>query len=139
MSMRSAFLVMATLALAGCAAGPPPLCSAAEREAGCAVATQLFFGLSRPDGTNVSEAEWQDFLAEIVTPRFPAGFTVSVAEGQWRSDATAAIVRESSRILLIVRRDGEDESGIAALIDAYKMRFRQESVLRLDVKSIARF
>ncbi len=81
----------------------------------------------------------QDFLAEIVTPRFPAGFTISAAEGQWRSDATAAIVRESSRILLIVRRDGENESGIAALIDAYKTRFRQESVLRLDVKSIARF
>src|SRR5260221_13953695 len=138
MSMGSAFLVPITLALAGWAAGPPPLCSAAEREAGCAVATQLFFGLSRPDGTNVSEAEWQDFLAEIVTPRFPAGFTVSVAEGQWRSDAPAAILRESSRILLIVRRDGEDESGIAALIDAHKTRPRPEPGPRLDVKSIAR-
>jgi len=138
MSMPRALLLAGLLA--GCAAAPPPsLCSPAETQAGCAVATQLFFGLSRPDGTIVSEAEWQDFLAEIVTPRFPAGFTIFAAEGQWRSDATAAIMRESSRILLIVRRDGEDESGIAALIDAYKTRFRQDSVLRLDVKSIARF
>ncbi|HEX3501536.1 MAG TPA: DUF3574 domain-containing protein [Stellaceae bacterium] len=139
MSTRRALLLASGLALAGCAAAPPPLCSPAETLAGCAVATELFFGLSRPDGTIIGEAEWQSFLAETVTPRFPAGFTILAAEGQWRQDDTATIVRESSRILLIVHRAGEDEAAIAALIDAYKTRFRQQSVLRLDVKSIARF
>jgi hypothetical protein len=139
MSTRRALPLVVGLALAGCAGVPPPLCSPAETQAGCAIATQLFFGLSRPDGTDVSTAEWQSFLAETVTPRFPAGFTISEAEGQWRADATAAIVRESSRILLIVHRAGEDEAAIAVLIDVYKTQFRQQSVLRLDVKSIARF
>lgn len=137
MSLRTAFLLAAGLVLAGCAAVPPP-CSPAETQAGCAVATQLFFGLSRPGGPAVSAAEWQAFLADTVTPRFPAGFTVSAAEGQWRQDDTT-IVRESSRILLIVHRAGEDDAAIAALIEAYKARFHQQSVLRLDTKSIARF
>jgi hypothetical protein len=125
--------------LAGCAAAPPPLCSPVETQAGCAVATQLFFGLSRPDGGIVSDAEWRDFLADTVTPRFPAGFTILAAEGQWRADDTAAIMRESSRVLLIVHQAGADDAAIAALIGAYKTRFRQESVLRLDSKAIARF
>jgi hypothetical protein len=125
--------------LAGCAAAPPPLCAPAESQAGCAVATQLFFGLSRPDGGVVSEAEWGQFLADTVTPRFPAGFTIFAAEGQWRAAGGTAILRESSRILLIIHPAGADDGAIAALIDAYKARFHQESVLRLDTKAIARF
>jgi hypothetical protein len=127
------------LALAGCASGPQPLCSTAETQRGCAVATQLFFGLSRPDGTLVSEAAWQSFLADVATPLFPAGFTIVPAQGQWRRDGTASIIHEPSRILVIVHSDPADEDRIAALIAAYKGLFEQQSVLRLDVKSIARF
>jgi hypothetical protein len=115
------------------------LCSAAETQRGCAVATQLFFGLSRPDGSLVSEAAWQSFLADVATPLFPAGFTILVAQGQWRQDGTAAIIREPSRVLIIVHGDPADENRIMALIASYKTRFAQQSVLRLDVKSIARF
>jgi hypothetical protein len=144
MSTRRTFLLAGGLAMAGCAAAPPPLCTAQEALAGCAIATQLFFGLSRPDGGTVSEAEWQAFLADTVTPRFPAGFTILAAEGQWRDedqwrDGKAAMQRESSRILLVVHPAGADEPALAALIDAYKTRFRQQSVLRLDTKAIARF
>jgi hypothetical protein len=139
MSTRRAFLLAGSLAVAGCAAAPPPLCTAQEALAGCAIATQLFFGLSRPDGGTVSEAEWQAFLADTVTPRFPAGFTILAAEGQWCDEGNAAILRESSRILLIVHRAGAGEAALAALIDAYKTRFRQQSVLRLDTKAIVRF
>jgi Protein of unknown function (DUF3574) len=138
MSMPRALLLAGLLA--GCAAASPPsLCSPAETQAGCAVATQLFFGLSRLDGGGVSDAEWRDFLADTVTPRFPAGFTIFAAEGQWRAEGGAAIMRESSRILLIVHQAGEGDAAIAALIDAYKARFRQESVLRIDTKAVARF
>jgi hypothetical protein len=137
--MRRALLLAGGLALAGCAAARPPLCTPQEAQAGCAVATQLFFGLSLPDGGTVGEAEWRSFLAETVTPLFPAGFTVLTSEGQWRDEGTAAIVREPSRILLIVHSAGADEAALAALIDAYKTRFHQQSVLRLDMKAIARF
>jgi hypothetical protein len=133
------------LSLAGCASPPSSaLCSDAEAAAGCAISTQLLFGLSRPDGVTVSEGEWRAFLAETATPLFPAGFTVLAAEGQWRQDAkspseTATIIREPARLVLIVHGDAGDEGRIAELIADYKTRFQQQSVLRLDVKAIARF
>src|SRR4029450_11748395 len=44
--------------------------------------TTLYFGLARPKGA-VTELEWQLFLRDEVTTRFPAGLTVWEAEGQW--------------------------------------------------------
>jgi hypothetical protein len=134
-----AVLLALGLALAGCAGGQPPLCTAAETRRGCAVATELFFGLSRPDGGLVSEAAWQSFLADVATPLFPAGFTILAAQGQWRQDGTASVIREPSRILVVIHSDPADEDRIDALIASYKTRFAQQSVLRLDVKSVARF
>ena len=45
--------------------------------------TTLSFGLARPKGS-VSELEWQMFLRDEVTARFPDGLTVWEANGQWR-------------------------------------------------------
>ena len=45
--------------------------------------TTLYFGLARPKGS-VSELEWQVFLRDEVTTRFPEGLTVWEANGQWR-------------------------------------------------------
>ena len=49
---------------------------------------ELFFGRGIPGRAPLSEAEWRDFAAEIVTPNFPDGFTAFDAEGQWRNPAT---------------------------------------------------
>jgi Protein of unknown function (DUF3574) len=46
--------------------------------------TELFFGLSRPEG-EVTEEEFQQFLAEHITPRFPDGLTVVTGLGQFRT------------------------------------------------------
>ena len=51
--------------------------------------TTLYFGRTRPKGS-VSELEWQMFLRDEVTQRFPEGLTVWEAEGQWRT-ATGSI------------------------------------------------
>ena len=45
------------------------------------IRTTLYFGLSRPKGS-VSELDWQIFLRDEVTRRFPDGLTVWQAEGQ---------------------------------------------------------
>jgi hypothetical protein len=50
------------------------------------IRTTLYFGLARPKGS-VTELEWQIFLRDEVTRRFPDGLTVWEAEGQWRTPA----------------------------------------------------
>ena len=95
------------------------------------VSDTLYFGMSRPGG-GVSEAEWKDFLAEVVTPRFPGGFTVWKAEGQWR-DKAGKVGREPSRVLQVLHLDGPvDEKAVQEIREGYKKRFAQESVLRVE-------
>lgn len=91
--------------------------------------TTLYFGLARPGGAVVSEAEWRSFVSEEVTPRFPDGLTSWEADGQWRRD-DGTIIRERTRVLLLVHEEAADaRSKIDALISRYKKLFEQKSVM----------
>lgn len=98
--------------------------------------TELYFGLSKPDGSEVTAEEWAHFLADEVTPRFPAGFTVIEALGQYQGD-DKKIVKEKSRVLILLY-EKKDRKGINVKIEeiraAYKKAFLQESVMRLDMR-----
>jgi len=90
--------------------------------------TTLYFGSARPKGS-VSELEWQIFLRDEVTPRFPNGMTVWDAEGQWRGPR-GEIGHERTKVLLLVHPDTEAaRKAIRAVIDRYRKAFDQESVL----------
>ena len=92
------------------------------------VRTTLYFGLARPKGA-VTELEWQLFLRDEVTKRFPEGLTVWEAEGQWRS-AAGTIDHEQSKVLLLVHPDAAAaRQSVQDLIEAYRRGFQQESVL----------
>ena len=92
------------------------------------VRTTLYFGLARPKGS-VSELEWQLFLRDEVTRRFPEGLTVWGAEGQWLS-AGGSIDHEQSKVLLLVHPDtAAARQSVNAVIEAYRKKFEQESVL----------
>jgi hypothetical protein len=92
------------------------------------VRTTLYFGLARPKGS-VSELEWQLFLKDEVTPRFPNGLTVWEAEGQWRGQ-DGGIGHERSKVLLLVHPDTADARGaLQTVIARYRKSFDQESVL----------
>src|SRR6186713_3539501 len=67
------------------------------------IRTTLYFGLARPKGS-VTELEWQLFLRDEVTTRFPDGLTVWNAEGQWKN-ASGRIAHDTSKILLVVHPD----------------------------------
>ena len=58
-----------------------PQCGSAAAQ----VRTTLYFGLQKAKGS-VSELEWQMFLRDEVTTRFPSGLTAWEAEGQWRGN-----------------------------------------------------
>jgi hypothetical protein len=90
--------------------------------------TTLYFGGARPKGL-VSELEWQLFMRDEVTSRFPDGATVWDAEGQWRG-ADGNIGHERTKVLLLVHPDTDKaRQGVRAVIDKYRKAFDQESVL----------
>ena len=90
--------------------------------------TTLYFGLARPKGS-VTELEWQLFLRDEVTRRFPDGLTVWGAEGQWRTPA-GSIHHEHAKVLLLVHADTtEARQSVQGVIEAYRKTFEQQSVL----------
>jgi hypothetical protein len=92
------------------------------------IRTTLYFGLSRPKGS-ISELEWQIFLRDEVTKRFPDGLTVWEAEGQWLTPV-GSIDREQSKVLLLVHADtAAARQSLHAVIEAYRKAFEQQSVL----------
>jgi hypothetical protein len=91
------------------------------------VRTTLYFGMSRPTGA-VSELEWQLFLRDEVTPRFPDGLTVWDAQGQWKGKS--GIEQDRSKVLLVVHPDSAAaRASVMTVIDRYRKGFDQESVL----------
>ncbi len=126
--MRWALLL---LALAGCAAtAEPPLpyrCLLPSEQR--MLVAELFFGRNIRGRGPLTDAEWAGFAAAVVAPNFPAGFTVFDGDGQWQNPATHAIAREPTKVLLVAVRRAPDLAGrLAAVIDAYKARFHQQSV-----------
>lgn len=118
--------------LEGCATdgNTRPISPLAGRQGSLLVSDTLFFGLSTARGP-VNEAEWNDFLRDIVTPRFPDGFTYWEANGQWRG-ADNRFVQERSMVLQIIHPDTfQTESAIQEIIHRYQAQFEQDSVLRL--------
>ena len=100
---------------------------------------ELLFGLGRQRSGEISEGEWRAFVEMEVTPRFPAGLTVLAANGQWRSPS-GLMIKEPSRMLVIwYRQEATSEAAIEAIRGAYKARFGQESVLRVDGASCVSF
>jgi hypothetical protein len=95
---------------------------------GAQLRTTLYFGTMRPTGA-VSELEWQMFLRDEVTRRFPEGLTVWDAQGQWKS-IKGTIDQERSKVLLIVHPDtATARHALQEVIEKYRKMFEQESVL----------
>ena len=90
---------------------------------------RLILGWGVGDRIGVSEGEWARFVDREITPRFPAGLTVFNAAGQWRDKDSNKIVREPSKIVQIVLPGDDGEfSRLNEIAEAYKTKFRQQSV-----------
>ncbi|MDX2263804.1 MAG: DUF3574 domain-containing protein [Hyphomicrobiales bacterium] len=140
--LKAAVLAAASvLWIIGFTAAEAPQAPAVTCNAGATAMSrlELLFGMAKRDGGAVSETEWRAFLDEEITPRFPDGLTVLIGEGQWRKP-DGGVGREAARILIIwhVAND-TSESRIEAVRDAYKRRFQQDSVMRVDGVSCVSF
>ena len=87
------------------------------------------FGRTVGSRLAVSEGAWSRFVEREITPRFPDGFTVLDARGQWRNPASNRIIRQPSKIVRIVLPGNpEDVARLNEIVEAYKVRFEQQSV-----------
>jgi hypothetical protein len=102
--------------------------------------TQLFFGLSVKGRGPVTRAEWTAFVRRNVAPRFPDGFTVYEAEGQWLDPHSHSVVRENSKVVIIAAEDmAEVRTKITEVSDLYREAFHQQSVGIITRRECAAF
>jgi len=81
----------------------------------------------------VSEAEWAQFMVEIVTPRFPDGLSVLNVEGQAREPSGGRIVRERTKLVVVVVFDAPaHRPKVGEIVEAYNARFGQHGVFRAE-------
>jgi hypothetical protein len=139
-SKRSGFCIGLALCLwlsSGCAGTTRQI----RPEAEAWIRTELYFGLTRPEGARISGEAWRAFVQDAVLPRFPDGFTVIDGEGQYRGrDGQSR--REPSAILIVLHpaaQAREDGAKLDAIATEYDRRFQQESVLRSDARVDVRF
>lgn len=143
--MRGSLIGALGMLVSACGAGPAPSTAVAPAAVACTpgdtalVRDVVYFGRNRPTGGTVSDADWERFLAEVVTPRFPAGLTVVGATGQWRGES-GAVERERSEIVTVFHGgDAASRRAVAEIAAEYKIRFQQEAVLRERAATCARF
>jgi Protein of unknown function (DUF3574) len=123
---RWSAIVAGAVFLSACASVSPLTCSTG---ASAQLKAELLFGRNIGNRLGVSEDDFRRFLAAEVTPRFPDGLTVIDGRGQYRDGTTGRIVREPSKILVLIIRDEQAErEKLSAIAEAYKTRFRQQSV-----------
>lgn len=109
------------------ASAPPAFAGSCPSQGAQMARTELLFGAG-----HVSAAQWKSFLAHEVTPRFPKGLTALDGYGQW-NDAKGRLIAEPSHVLILWHPPGADaDARIDAIRDAYKSRFHQQSVMRVD-------
>ena len=135
MRLTATGLVILTLTLAGCAVPREPVCRLGLQPM---TKAEMFFGRSMPEGKTVTDADWQRFVDEEVSPRFPQGFTIEDGTGQWSSGKD--ILREGSKRLTIVLPGLKtDAERLEALRRAYLVRFHQEAVLMFETSGCGGF
>ena len=127
--------------LAGCAEPAPPQTQAQPEPYACflpsekrMLVAELFFGRNIPGRPPVSEAEWSDFVTQVIRPNLPDGYTVldsAGGAGKLRPGAPpiGRGVREPAKIVIAAaERSPALRDHLTAIIDAYRSRFRQQSV-----------
>lgn len=101
--------------------------------------TELFFGLSKATGSVVTEEQFQSFIDQEITHRFPEGLTIITGAGQFLGK-NGTIIKESSKLLILLYPfNNQRNKAIEEIRQAYITMFQQESVLRVDDQSCVSF
>jgi hypothetical protein len=104
------------------------------------IETDLYFGLTRPDGSMITESEWNNFRNNQIAKVFKEGCTIYNTSGNWLDPDTHKLITEPSRVVShLHKRSTQISQQIDSLRYWYKMMFQQQAVLRVDRKVKASF
>lgn len=124
--IRLGFALLLAGMASGCASLAPQACAPGQQ---AMLSAELLFGRKIGDHVGVSETDFRRFVDQEVTPRFPDGLTILDATGQYRDNERGKLIREPSKLVLIAMPDeAGNRDKLAAIAEAYKRRFSQQSV-----------
>jgi hypothetical protein len=104
------------------------------------IETRLYFGQARPSGPMITEAEWNNFKTNHIARVFKEGSTTISGTGNWHDTAIHQLIVEPTYVVsYLYKRSPKISRQIDSLVTLYKSMFRQQSVLRIDMKVQARF
>ena len=104
------------------------------------VETNLYFGQMRPDGTMVTNLEWNNFRSNQMASVFKHGCTVINTSGNWLDPETHKLITEPGHVVIYYYKNSRQMSQqIDSLRKWYVSMFQQQSVLRVDKKAKVSF
>lgn len=121
--MRITAIALALL-LTACATAPYPV-------AVSGVSDRLFCGRSIDGAGEVTDADVEKFIEEVVEPRFPEGFTVWTAVGRWRGGEEKTLIIE-----LVHPYGARFDRAVEEIAEEYRARFRQDAVMRVTTPAM---
>ena len=129
------FLLMAFVAQPALAAERCPLPGQKEM-----LLVKMYFGQDMPGGHTVQPRAWMRFLSAAITPRFPDGFTVYDANGQWMDAKMSKPSQERTKVVEIAASDSlAVRTAITDIARRYRETFHQQSVGIVTSTSCAAF
>ena len=92
--------------------------------------TELYFGRNIGEHKKVTNRDWKKFVEDSIITHL-SGFTILDGNGYWNNHGKAE--SEKSKVLILVHVNSEEfDAKIERIREAYKTRFKQNSVLRVD-------
>jgi hypothetical protein len=133
-------------AASGCETAPsPPPSPPQQLGLACPTGTdvwqrlELIFGRDIQGGGRVGDKQWRSYVQQVLSPAFPDGLSVIEAEGRGITATGRAYVEDSFVVLIYVPADSDPAERIDAVVNDYKTRFQQESVLVTENPSCLAF
>jgi hypothetical protein len=92
--------------------------------------TELYFGRNIGGHKKMTNRDWKKFVEDSIIIHL-SGFTILDGNGYWNNRGKAE--SEKSKVLILIHVNSpEFDAKIERIREAYKTRFKQNSVLRVD-------